>query len=78
MKNRVPLEYRYDRYDFFHQETRVKLGTLTKLVIECESKVEGWRKKLKSLDRFCTRFCFEKLDTLKRGYLTKEDVRNYF
>jgi hypothetical protein len=74
MKNRIPLEYRYDRYDFFHQETRIMFGTLIKLIVECESKIESWRRKLKSLDRFCSRFCFDKLDTLRRGYLTKEDV----
>ncbi len=74
MKNRVPLAVRYDRYDFFHKETRAMFGTLVKLILECEAKVEGWRKKLKSLDRFCSRFCFDRLDTLRRGYLMKDDV----
>lgn len=74
MKNRIPLEFRYDRYDFFHQETRIMFGTLLKLIIECEAKVEAWRRKLKSLDRFCSRFCFDRLDTLRRSYLMKDDV----
>lgn len=74
MKNRTPLECRYDRYDFFHKETRILFGTLIKYIVECESKIEAWRRKLKSLDRFCSQFCYDRLDTLRRGYIMKEDV----
>ena len=77
MKNRIALEYRFDRYDFFYTETRLLLGRLFRLSYECENKVEIWRRKLTGMVRFSTRGIFDKIDSLRRNYLTKEDVKNF-
>ena len=78
MKNRIPLEYRYDRYEFFYPETRILFGRLVRLIYECEAKVEVWRQKLNSLVRFSIRGMFDRIDILLRNYLTKEDVKNFY
>ena len=76
MKNRFPNEHKYDRYDFFHTETRLVFSRLARMIIDCESKLESWRRKLNIMSRFTIRWIFDKIDSLSRNYISKDDV-NY-
>ena len=74
MKNRFPFAYRSNPNDFFYTETRIMFGKLMSAIVEAETFVERWRQKLNNNNRFTIRGMFDKIDILRRNYLSKEDV----
>jgi len=74
LKNRQSLYNRYDRYDFFYNETRILFSKLLRLIVENEIKLERLRQKLSNLPRFCIRNQYEKMDLSSKGYISKLDV----
>jgi len=76
MKSRLPLQNRYDRYDFFYRDTRLLFGRLLRLIVESESKLEALRQNMKNMPRFSVRNLFEKILLLNRkNYIIKDDVK---
>jgi len=74
MKNRFPFQYHHDRLDFFYTETRIMFARLIGLIIETEGSVERWRHKLNNMSHFSIRGAFDRVDVLRRNYITKDDV----
>jgi len=74
MKNRFPYQLRKDRNDFFYTETRILFGRLMSLIVETEHSIERWRHKLNNMSRFTIRGVFDRIDILRRNFLTKDDV----
>ncbi len=74
MKNRYPIKLSNDKYDVFYTETRNLFSRLMKTILETEITVEKLRHKLNKLSRFTIRGIFDKMDVLRKNYLTKDDV----
>ena len=74
MRNRTPQEYRYSKYKFFSEPTKKQLSRLFKLIIENEKAIEKWKKKLSSMSRFSSKKVFDKIDNIKKTFITREDV----
>ncbi len=74
MKNRIPIESRYEKTDFMNIETKLLYVRLLKLILECENRMEQWRVDLETLVHFSVREIFDKIDVMRRSYLTKQDV----
>ena len=74
MKNRLPLQHRYDRFDFFYNDTRLLFGKLLRLFVECETKLERMRLHMRNMPRFSVRNLFDKIDLNRKAYILKNDV----
>ena len=75
MRNRYPRDYKYHKYEFFSETTKKQLSRLFRLILESERTIDKWRKKLKSMSRYDNREIFDKIDTMKKNYLVREDVK---
>lgn len=55
-------------------DTKILFSRLVKKIIELEYKAEEWRVELDTNTQFAIRDTFNRIDIMRRTYLTKEDV----